>query len=91
MRNRRKRSGDDAVRVELKYCEHCGSLWLREAGAEMAYCEQCRPKVADLPPAKKKPGRLLLPVRKPSMLPDSFEYEMEDGDEMEFDASGGVA
>ena len=46
------------VGVELKYCEHCGGLWVRERGAGMVYCERCQPKVADLPAPKRKPGRL---------------------------------
>lgn len=31
----------EAVRVELKYCESCGGLWLRAAGDEVAYCGRC--------------------------------------------------
>ena len=33
------------VRMELKYCEHCGGLWVREGGGG-AYCEKCEEKVA---------------------------------------------
>ena len=36
------------TRVELKYCEHCGGLWVREGGGGV-YCERCAPKIADLP------------------------------------------
>src|SRR5438445_54904 len=36
--------GKDSVRMELKYCEHCGGLWVREGGAGV-YCEKCRAKV----------------------------------------------
>ena len=46
------------VGVELKYCEHCGGLWVRECGAGTVYCEKCQPKVADLPAAKARRGRL---------------------------------
>ena len=49
------------VRVELKYCEHCGGLWVRERGAGVVFCERCQPKVDDLPMRKKKPGRVRLP------------------------------
>lgn len=28
-------------RVELKYCERCGGLFLREPGARTAYCPGC--------------------------------------------------
>jgi ribosomal protein L37AE/L43A len=51
------------VRMELKYCEHCGGLWVREGGAGV-YCDKCRSKVDDLPVPKKKPGRINLPVRR---------------------------
>jgi hypothetical protein len=49
------------ARVELKYCEHCGALWLREGGAGV-YCVKCQPLVAELPAPKKKPQRVMLPV-----------------------------
>jgi Zn-finger nucleic acid-binding protein len=29
------------VAVELKYCERCGSLWLRRAAAPHIYCAKC--------------------------------------------------
>jgi len=51
------------VSVELKYCEHCGGLFVREKSVGALYCEMCKPKVADLPiPKRKNPGRLQLPV-----------------------------
>jgi hypothetical protein len=54
------------LRMELKYCEHCGGLWMRECGAGVVYCENCQPKVADLPLPKKKPSRVpKIPVRDP--------------------------
>ena len=30
-----------ATRVELKYCERCGGLWLRTAGTSRNYCRGC--------------------------------------------------
>lgn len=78
------------VRVELKYCEHCGALWVRERGAGVAYCDKCQPKVADLPIPKKKPGRLLLPVRTHTEVED-YGVEIDD-EEKSFEATaGGVA
>jgi hypothetical protein len=83
------------VQVELKYCEHCGGLWVRESGAETVYCENCQPKVAELPPPKKTPGRLTLPVRKAVVVEEyggeSNELVEVDGDELDFEAAGGVA
>lgn len=76
------------VRVELKYCEHCGGLWLCECGAGVVYCDNCRPKVADLPVPKRKPGRTILPVAKTSLVETTFLDEADGG---EFEAAGGVA
>jgi hypothetical protein len=88
------------VRMELKYCERCGGLWLRECGAGVVYCDRCQPKVDDLPIPKKKPERVILPVRRPTVV-DDFEFDAGDEDDnkfedidfddIEFDAMGGVA
>jgi hypothetical protein len=97
---------NNEVGVELKYCEHCGSLWVRERGAGTVYCDRCQSKVADLPTARKKPGRLILPVR-PHTTVEDFEFEIEVDidvdvgvdidvdidveDSTDFDALGGAA
>ena len=78
------------VGVELKYCEHCGGLWVRECGAGTVYCEKCRPKVADLPAAKARRGRLTLPVR-PHTAVEEYEFEIDVEDMKDFEAAGGVA
>ena len=73
------REQEGSVGVELKYCEHCGGLWVRERGAGVVYCDSCQAKVADLPAPKKKPGRLILPVRPHTAVEDyEFEVEVED-------------
>lgn len=91
-RNHRKEN--DAAQVELKYCEHCGSLWLRPSGTELVYCESCLPKVAELPPAKKTPGRVQLPVARRAVVerynPDGEFVDM-DVDGLDLKAAGGVA
>jgi ribosomal protein L37AE/L43A len=83
------------VGVELKYCEHCGGLWVRERGAGIVYCEKCQPMVADLPAPKKKPQRIALPVRPRTVIEDyAFEIEGEDAPELESadgDGMGGAA
>jgi len=28
-------------RMELKYCERCGSIWLRRCGSEQTQCAPC--------------------------------------------------
>jgi hypothetical protein len=81
--------GKDSVLVELKYCEHCGGLWVREGGAGV-YCEKCQDKVADLPIPKKKSGRVVLPVAKNPVVGDRGpEPPMEN--DYDFEAAGGVA
>ena len=79
----------EEVRVELKYCEHCGGLWVRECGAGVVYCENCQAKVADLPIPKKKPGRITLPVGRRTVVEDCGR-EIGDG-ETDLEAVGGVA
>lgn len=88
------------LRVELKYCEHCGGLWVREGGGGV-YCERCQPKVADLPIPKKKAGKVglpvptkkkvrgaVLPVRRHTVVED---YGPGDTSLTDVDAEGGVA
>jgi len=58
---------NSVVQVELKYCEHCGGLWVRERGSGEVYCDRCLTKVEDLPVPKK---RARLPVAKRSVVED---------------------
>ena len=90
MRSDHKGKENNEVGVELKYCEHCGGLWVRERGAGTVYCGKCEPKVADLPAPKMKPGRLTLPVR-PHTAVEDFEFEIDIEDSKDFEAAGGVA
>lgn len=90
MRSNHDDNKSKQVGVELKYCEHCGGLWVRERGAGTVYCEKCQPKVADLPVAKRKRGRLALPVR-PHAVVDDYEPEIEVDDWKDLEAAGGVA
>ena len=77
------------VGVELKYCEHCGALFVREKGTGVIYCDPCQPKVADLPNAKRKTlGRLQLPVGRRTMV-ERYRAEVDDVNDLE--AVGGVA
>ena len=76
-------------RMELKYCEHCGALWVREGGAGV-YCDRCQPKVDDLPMPKKKPGKAILPVRRHTLVED-YGPENDDGSSSDLKAAGGVA
>jgi uncharacterized Zn finger protein (UPF0148 family) len=77
---RRKLEGEgNEVGMELKYCEHCGGLWVRERGAGTVYCDRCQTKVADLPTPKKRKGRLILPVR-PRTVVEEYAREVDDDD-----------
>jgi len=49
---------DDAgTQVELKYCERCGGLWLRQQGAGGVYCASCRARLAAMPNPGEAPPR----------------------------------
>ncbi len=43
-------------KLELKYCERCGGLWLRLQGSEATYCGACAEAVRQLPPATRGGG-----------------------------------
>jgi hypothetical protein len=44
-------------RVEMKYCERRGALWLRAIGSREIYCCQCERQMRELPSAGyQKPG-----------------------------------
>jgi len=73
------------VRVELKYCERCGGLWLRECGEGAVYCNDCAGKVADLPLPKKR--RIKMPVRQRSLV----ERYDDLANERDLEAAGGAA
>ena len=32
---------DAAIYMELKYCERCGTLWLRLQGSDVLFCPSC--------------------------------------------------
>jgi ribosomal protein L37AE/L43A len=90
MRNSRNEE-TEAVHLELKYCEHCGGLWLRECGAGVVYCGNCQAKVADLPIPKKKPQRVTLPVGRRPLVEDYEVEGLEPGDADLEAAAGGAA
>ncbi len=45
------------IRVELKYCERCGGLWMRPQGADGVYCASCRAGLAAMPDPREAPPR----------------------------------
>ena len=44
-------AGIERTKVELKYCESCGALWLRKQGGSEANCGACEVMWMDLPGA----------------------------------------
>jgi len=52
--------GLEIIRLELKYCERCGGLWMRTAGSGDVYCPSCAVEMLDLPAGRRrKPGLLV--------------------------------
>lgn len=47
----------DGVALELKYCERCGSLYLREQGGQEVYCDACVSKLLARPGYRYRTGR----------------------------------
>ncbi len=43
------------IQLELKYCERCGGLWLRELGCGEVYCITCTAAMNELPAPRKLP------------------------------------
>jgi hypothetical protein len=44
--------GLEIVRLELKYCERCGGLWMRTWGTDEIYCPTCALEMSDMPPVR---------------------------------------
>jgi hypothetical protein len=100
MKRKSKAEQNGMVGVELKYCEHCGGLWVREKGTGVVYCDKCRAKVEDLPVRKKKPARISVPGERPSSVAEKYGSESRrrdfrqssfDPDDDDMEAMGGVA
>jgi len=50
------------IQLELKYCERCGGLWMRELGSQVVFCEPCSAILEELPLPRKRGPRPRLPV-----------------------------
>ena len=46
--------GLEIIRLELKYCERCGGLWMRTWGTDDVYCPSCAPEMSDLPAVRRR-------------------------------------
>ena len=60
--------GLEIVRLELKYCERCGGLWMRTMGSEDVYCPVCAVEMSGLPAVRRRKGPHLL-------ITDEFEIK----------------
>ena len=54
--------GPEIIQLELKYCERCGGLWLRQRDSGEAYCPPCAVAMREIFPSSRKPGRPRLPI-----------------------------
>ena len=89
MKKNRTDNARNELRVELKYCERCGCLCLRECGEGQVYCDDCLPRVAELPPPRQTRTSPQLPIGRRAFLDD--ELDVSDMDELDLQSSGGVA
>ncbi len=86
--NGNRRDRENETRVELKYCEHCGGLWVREGGGGV-YCEKCQPKIADLPIPKRR-AHPKLPVGRRTVV-ESYDAVIQEDGSGDLQSAGGVA
>jgi Zn-finger nucleic acid-binding protein len=86
-------------KVELKYCERCGGLWLRPTGADGVYCVSChallknRPDPGDAPARKARRRKDRRRERGPleSELQRDSDYSLARNDPAKVDRLLGVA
>lgn len=79
MKSDRSERAKNEVRVELKYCEGCGGLGIRECGGGQVYCDHCTARMEELaisgtnlPQVQDRPSRSpSLPVGRRSLLDDA--------------------
>ena len=50
------------VYFQLKYCERCGSLWLRPDGTATPFCPSCEHFLAAFPLRARRPNRRMVPA-----------------------------
>src|SRR5487761_768067 len=87
MNNEHQGEEKRGIGMELKYCEHCGGLWVRECGAGV-YCEKCQHALDELPAAKKRPARVMLPVH-PAIAIEGCAFRTGAKEMNELEAAGG--
>jgi hypothetical protein len=85
VRAERKTERSTEQRVELKYCEGCGGLGIRECGGGRVYCDDCTRKLAELAVSKTASRRPTLPVGKHSVLNDCADSRDADSRQLDSD------
>lgn len=68
------------VQLELKYCERCGGLWLRQPGSNAVYCRTCLLVLAEFPtvrpPSRRNGKRRSQPAHPEQLRPPGRSYCM---------------
>lgn len=54
----------EMVELELKYCERCGGLWVRQQGSQEVYCAACLVEMTGFPRPSRARKRPRLPVNR---------------------------
>jgi hypothetical protein len=88
MKTREKDNGPE-LQFELKYCERCGSLWLRPTGGGQIYCGGCWREIKRLPAASAEADTART-RRRPGRSGKSEEEDSYD-EGLDRDAAGGLA
>jgi hypothetical protein len=83
MKSDRTNQRKNEQRVELKYCEGCGGLGVRECGGGQVYCDDCARKLAELPVSTTPSRRPILPVGRRSTLGDCTHSSDEDSNDLD--------
>jgi hypothetical protein len=83
MKSDRTNQAKNEQRVELKYCEGCGGLGIRECGGGRVYCDDCTRKLAELAVSKTTSRRPMLPIGKRSVLDDCADSSDEDSGDLD--------
>ncbi len=94
MKEARENESTGEVRMELKYCERCGGLWLRPTDGGQIYCAACGRAMAELPPASyDRMGGPRMPQGPRWEFDEGVgeSYEEDEYDGLDLDAAGGVA
>ena len=79
----------EIARLELKYCERCGALWLRQRGIGIVYCAACASETSDFPFLRRRVSRLRLAINDPTDIESQGGTDGGDG-EIGSDARGRI-